>query len=266
MTDPAQLYDRAATSYGSAGPAIFDVLGSRLVDLVDVGRASTVLDIGCGRGAALRPAGRRATRGSAVGLDVSSGMVRQTDGALSPLARRTVSVVQGAAERLPTKRAAVDRITCAFTLFWFDDPDEAFAEMRRTLRNEGTAALSMTSGGDPRWSWYGELLMSYHERHGVLEKQPPGNGLNQNPEAVVDALSAAGFESIEVVSEDHDFVFPTTDSWWAFQWSHGARLPLEAMTEPVRRRFRGDCEAHLEEPSAEDGFHQIWPMSFILAA
>lgn len=266
VTDPSELYDRAAKVYGTTGPSIFDTLGRRLVELVAVDGGSCVLDVGCGRGAALRPAAERATHGAAVGLDVSFEMVRQTSGALLPLVRPTTSLVQGDARALPTKDDAVDRITCAFTLFWFDAPEQSFSEMRRTLRPGGTAGLSMTSGGDARWAWYGDLLMRYHDRHGVLAKQPPGNGLNQDPGAVVDALTSAGFEVAQVVLEAHDFVFPTVDAWWAFQWSHGARLPLEAMSPAVREQFRHDCEMHLEQLKTRYGYPQTWPMSFILAA
>jgi ubiquinone/menaquinone biosynthesis C-methylase UbiE len=68
------------------GPPIFEVLGQQLVNLVDVSDADRVLDIGCGRGAALVPATREVgAQGLALGVDVSYEMVRQTKGALDGL-------------------------------------------------------------------------------------------------------------------------------------------------------------------------------------
>lgn len=267
VTDPGELYDRASPTYGMVGPPIFEVLGQQLVNLVNVRDADRVLDIGCGRGAALVPAAREVgTRGLALGVDVSFEMVRQTKGALAELGSAPAGVLQASARAIPVSGRTVDRLLCAFTVFWLTDPSACFEEMRRVVRRDGVLGISMTFGSDERWAWYGRLLLDYHERHGVLARQPVGNGLNQNPEALEEALIEAGFEDVRSVFETTTFTFPSVETWWQFQWSHGARLPLEAMSAPVLREFKNDCRTRLAGMETAHGIQQDWPMAFTIAA
>lgn len=266
MTDPGPLYDRASRSYGTVGPPIFDVLGDQLAELAQVGEGDRVLDIGCGRGAALLPAIRRCgEQGAALGVDVSLEMVRQTNGSLKKLSNPPGGVLQGSAAAVPVAGQTVDRLLCAFTVFWLSDPRACFEEMRRVVKRGGVVGVSMTSAGDERWSWYGDLLVEYHDAHGVLAQQPVGNGLNQDPEALEGALVEAGFVDAKTVSRTTTFQFPSFESWWQFQWSHGARLPLEAMSESVLLSFKEDCRSHVTAMTAAGSIHQDWPMAFTLA-
>ena len=267
MTEPGPLYDRASNSYGTVGPPIFDILGDQLAELAAVGSGDRVLDIGCGRGAALWPAIRRCGKhGAALGMDVSFEMVRQTNGMLKKLRIPTGCVLQGTAAAVPVAGETVDRLLCAFTVFWLSDPRACFEEMRRVVKPGGVIGVSMTSGGDERWSWYGDLLVEYHDAHGVLEQQPAGNGLNQDPRALEGALVDAGFLEARTVSRTTTFEFPSFESWWQFQWSHGARLPLEAMSESVLLSFKEDCRSRVAGMAGAGLIHQDWPMAFTLAS
>lgn len=266
MTDPGPLYDRASTSYGSVGPPIFDVLGGQLAELAAVGTGDRVVDIGCGRGAALLPALRRCgEQGAALGVDVSFEMVRQTGGLLKKLRSPPGGVLQGSAAAVPVASKTADRLLCAFTVFWLSDPRTCFEEMRRVVKRGGVVGISMTSAGDDRWSWYGDLLVEYHDAHGVLSQQPVGNGLNQDPQALEEALVEAGFADARTFSRTTTFQFPSFASWWQFQWSHGARLPLEAMSESVLLSFQEDCRSRVTAMTAAGPIHQDWPMAFTLA-
>jgi hypothetical protein len=138
--------------------------------------------------------------------------------------------------------------------------------MRRVVRRGGVLGISMTSGSDERWGWYGRLLLDYHEKHGVLARQPVGNGLNQNPEPLEEALTEAGFEHVRSVFETTTFSFPNFDTWWQFQWSHGALLPLEAMSSSMLREFKNDCRFRLAAMETVQGIQQDWPMAFTIAA
>jgi SAM-dependent methyltransferase len=266
MTDPGPLYDRASTSYGTVGPPIFDVLGDQLAELAAVGAGDRVVDIGCGRGAALLPALRRCgEQGAALGVDVSFEMVRQTSGLLKKLENPPGGVLQGSAAAVPVAGQTVDRLLCAFTVFWLSDPRACFEEMRRVVKRGGVVGVSMTSASDERWSWYGDLLVEYHDAHGVLAQQPVGNGLNQHPQVLEGALVEAGFVDTKTVSRTTTFQFPSFESWWHFQWSHGARLPLEAMSESVLLSFKEDCRSRITAMTAAGPIHQDWPMAFTLA-
>ena len=54
----------AAPSYDRVGPAFFQTFGRRLVELADIRPGMSVLDVGCGAGAALLPAAEAAGPGA----------------------------------------------------------------------------------------------------------------------------------------------------------------------------------------------------------
>ena len=49
------FFDMVAHIYDSIGPGFFSYFGKRLVDLADVKKGSTILDVATGRGAVLFP-------------------------------------------------------------------------------------------------------------------------------------------------------------------------------------------------------------------
>jgi hypothetical protein len=51
----AGVFDRAAPTYDRVGDAYHDFFGERLVDVAEVREGTTLLDVACGRGAALLP-------------------------------------------------------------------------------------------------------------------------------------------------------------------------------------------------------------------
>lgn len=72
----AGVFDRAAPSYDQVAGRYHEYFGERLVDLTGVGRGDAVLDVACGRGAALLPAADRVgSTGTLVGIDLSPEMV-----------------------------------------------------------------------------------------------------------------------------------------------------------------------------------------------
>jgi ubiquinone/menaquinone biosynthesis C-methylase UbiE len=99
----------------------------------------------------LVPALRRCgEHGTALGVDVSFEMVRQTSGLLTTLGSPAGGVLQASAAAVPVAGQTVDRSLCAFTVFWLSDPDACFEEMRRVVKQGGVVGVSMTSAGDDR--------------------------------------------------------------------------------------------------------------------
>src|SRR5438093_12954754 len=75
----ADLYTRAAGSYGKIGPRLFQHVGRRLVEVAGVFPGARVLDVATGRGAVLFCAAERVgPTGQVLGIDLSEGMVRET--------------------------------------------------------------------------------------------------------------------------------------------------------------------------------------------
>jgi ubiquinone/menaquinone biosynthesis C-methylase UbiE len=66
----AALFDELARTYGSVGVPWFDAVAAHLVEAVAPRPGKQVLDLGCGRGAALVPPARGVGPRAAAGVDV----------------------------------------------------------------------------------------------------------------------------------------------------------------------------------------------------
>ena len=73
------VFDRAAPEYGGERSPFFGTFGARLVELAKIAPDMHVLDVACGKGAALFPAAKRVgPQGCVTGIDLSAEMVQQT--------------------------------------------------------------------------------------------------------------------------------------------------------------------------------------------
>jgi ubiquinone/menaquinone biosynthesis C-methylase UbiE len=134
-------YDRMSGWYdwlaGSSEKAFTD-LG---LELLCVQPGEHVLEIGCGTGHSLLALSQAAgATGRVYGLDLSSGMLRQSANRLS-LANCGIGtqLIAGDAARLPLLKNSLDAIFMSFTLELFDTPEipQVLDECRRTLRKRG---------------------------------------------------------------------------------------------------------------------------------
>jgi ubiquinone/menaquinone biosynthesis C-methylase UbiE len=122
--ETARLFDRAADTYDRTPFPFFTRFGEALVEFAGIGADERVLDVGCGAGAALGPAARRAA--SAVGIELSPGMAERARQAVP-----TAEVVVGDAGALPFADGSFDVVLSAFTVFFMSDPTAALVEWRR---------------------------------------------------------------------------------------------------------------------------------------
>jgi malonyl-CoA O-methyltransferase len=139
-------FDRASTRYEAAAvlqDRIRDELLERL-QLLKIDPAVAV-DIGAGTGLGARALRKRYKHAQVVAFDIAPGMLREArkhSGFFSRFDR-----VCGDATRLPFKNASVDLIFSNLMLQWLDEPDAAFAEIRRVLKPTGFFAFT-TFGPD----------------------------------------------------------------------------------------------------------------------
>jgi ubiquinone/menaquinone biosynthesis C-methylase UbiE len=237
----ASLYDRAAPSYGQC-PSPFAAAGRLLGEKAELRAGERVLDVGMGSGAAALPAARVVgPAGLVLGIDVAFRMLHRARADAGRLGLRNLAVGQMAAENLALTTDSVDAVLASFVIFWFTDPSSAFEEVRRVLRPGGRFLSCMTTGSDPHWAWYSDLLRTYDREHACLASSGTGNGLNQNPSALEDALRQAGFAEVRHDYLEVSVTFESLEQWWRSLYTHGARLPLDSMEAPVLAQFRTDA-------------------------
>jgi len=165
--DRAQVrraFERAAATYDEAAVLQREV-GQRMAERLGFVRMqpATILDAGCGTGAALGELHARYPAARLVGLDLALNMVlaaRHRAGAalrssrsllarvlgpLAPARELRPWCICGDIESLPIKSGSIDLIWSNLALQWVADPQKAFAEFRRVLRVGGL--LSFTTFG-----------------------------------------------------------------------------------------------------------------------
>jgi SAM-dependent methyltransferase len=110
---------------------------SRLLGGAAIAPDDSVVDIGCGTGSTTCDAARAASRGAALGLDISRAMV---EGARARASREEVTNVTFEVGDAQTRRfepASADVVISRFGVMFFDDPVAAFANLRTALRAGG---------------------------------------------------------------------------------------------------------------------------------
>lgn len=116
---------------------------------LDLGPATTFLDVGFGGGAALELAYRRGVR-RLTGVDPSAGAVARLRARAGRLAGAELRVETGVVEALPFADGTFDAVASTNTVYFWPALAPAFAELRRVLRPGGRLALGYSSAAKLR--------------------------------------------------------------------------------------------------------------------
>ncbi len=152
-------FQRAASRYDEAAVLQREV-GGRLAERLDYVRLKPrhILDLGCGTGFMGESLRRRYGRAWLLSLDFAPAMLREARRRLGVGRRllRRDGFLCADAEHLPLRPRSFDLIVSNLTLQWCNDPDLAFAGLRRALRPGGLLMFT-TFGPDTlkelRLSW-----------------------------------------------------------------------------------------------------------------
>jgi ubiquinone/menaquinone biosynthesis C-methylase UbiE len=190
--DARSFYDRISRVYNLLSGSSERKFVEAGLEMLDVHRGETVLEIGFGTGSGLVAlAGAVGEEGSVAGIDISSGMSRV---ALSRLEKvgdsGRVELQIGDAASLPYDNEAFDAIFMSFTLELFDVPELplVLAECSRTLRHDGRiCVVSMSNAGK-----HGLMTKAYLWAHRRLPRY-----VDCRPIYVRRSLERVGLEVVE---------------------------------------------------------------------
>jgi ubiquinone/menaquinone biosynthesis C-methylase UbiE len=254
----ATVFDRAAEGYGHL--PYFLPLGRQLVELAQVAAGEHVLDVACGRGAVLFAAAEQVgPQGLVIGIDLSDGMVQETQADVTRRGLKNIQVRQMDAEALDFPDASFDAVLCGFGLFFFPRLEKALAEFKRVLKPGGRIAVSTWGDDDPRWEWYDHLLEEYQAIVRVRS-----HSLTKS-EDLLTILTQDGFTNIQLSTQDHDWISPDAETWWAAQWSLSGRAGLEKLDAPTLSKFKTAVFQGIHALEQPDGVHYGLQAIFALA-
>ncbi len=252
----AEVFSRAAETYGQVGPPYFSHFGRRLVDLAGVRRAAKVLDVATGRGAVLFPVAERiGSAGWVVGIDLAPSMVEETAREIRRREVATAEVRKMDAEHLAFPDETFDAVLCGFGLFFFPDVAATMAEFRRVLKSGGRFAAS-TWAKDDSWAW----VDAVNKRYNVNVKLK-SNSLD-TPPACEGMLRTAGFEDIQIAVEQAEFVYADEEEWWKTHWSHAYRAVLERVPADALDRYKSELFSGLQAHKGPGGVREVFSVLF----
>ena len=258
MTDPretvAGVFERSAPTYDAVGVAFFTDVGRRLVALADVQPGERVVDLGCGRGAALFPAATAVgPTGTVLGIDLAPTMVALTRADARVRGLANVSVEMGDAQEPGLTSGRYDVVLSSLTVYLLPDPLAALRAWRDAVVDGGRLALTTFAGrDDPRWAWLSEIFPSRDPAASTPDLDADEDtGPFSSSERLHELLTEAGWRDATSVEQDHDLRFADADQWVDWSWSHGMRMYWERMAESDRPAAEAAARERLQAMEAD---------------
>jgi SAM-dependent methyltransferase len=207
----------------------------------------SVLDIGCGTGAATVPfAEAVGERGRVVGVDISEPMLASARKRVADSGLCNISLLQADAQVHHFELDRFDLIASRFGVMFFADPVAAFSNLLPAARPGGRLCFACWGPLDENQHW----LIPYDValRHlGPPAPQPPhmpGPLAFSDPGYVRSILETAGFARVEMNRETPDIIgsTPEEEADYACIMSPAGRLidekkPNEAVREKIRQQM-----------------------------
>lgn len=182
---------------------MFAPLAEQLAGAVPAGQPAQVLDVGCGTGAVcLAIAARLGEGGHCSGVDISAPMIaRAVERAAA--AGLQIDFTVGDAQRHRFAPARLDRIVSRFGVMFFDDPVQAFANLRQAMRSGGTLhALAWRSAAENPFMTTAERAAAPLLALPPRTADGPGQFAFADRQHVLDILADSGWRDIEVTAVD----------------------------------------------------------------
>lgn len=220
-----------AEGYDQATAQVTSQVNDAVLDAVETGNGTRLLDVACGPGWLSAAA---AKRGAVVtGLDFAQNMLT-----IARARCPEAEFHEGDAEGLPFEAGQFDAVVCSLGFPHFPNPERAIAEVFRVFTPGGRYAF--TNWTPPARNPFMGLLFGAVQTHGTIEVDlPPGPSLFRfgDPAARERALRAGGFVSVSVTEIPMLWPFATPEAVVPGVVASTARLgPLLSMQTEEQRR------------------------------
>jgi SAM-dependent methyltransferase len=185
--DHAEYFDRSIAPYHE-----------RLMAVAAIGQHDHVLDVGCGTGQTTRDAGRTASAGSALGVDLSSRMLEYARHRAAEEGLTNVTFEQADAQIHPFTAGAFDLAISRTAAMFFGDQAAAFANIGRALRPGGRLVL-VTWQPLPGNEWIREISAALAAGRDLPTPPPDAGPFSlADPSRVRALLTGANFAEVEL--------------------------------------------------------------------
>jgi SAM-dependent methyltransferase len=213
---------------------MFKRLEDLLVDAVSAG--SRVLDVGCGTGGTTLAVARR-LGGHSVGADVSEPMIAAAR-ARAEREGAPASFIVADVQTHPFERASFDAIISRFGVMFFNDPVQAFANMRRAATDDAALHVIVWRSAEEN------PFMTTAERAAApllsnLPARPtdgPGQFAFADPQRVAAILEGGGWADVDLQAIDVECTLPEKELIGYFTRLGPVGLALQGEDERTRAK------------------------------
>jgi ubiquinone/menaquinone biosynthesis C-methylase UbiE len=216
------MYGPEAAGYEDIWAPELLPFGRRLVELLGLADATSVLEVGCGVGLLLDAIATAAPRATVVGADLTFDMVRRAPARF----RRLVMDAQ----RPALANAGFDALVAAFMLFHLTDPLAGLVGVRRMLRpggRFGSTTFGLRSPPPALAVWTEELDAAGAAEDPAAGGPLDGENLVNSAEKMASILTDAGFEDVKTQVLD-----------WERPWPRAEFIRWRETLGPTHRRLR----------------------------
>ena len=247
-----QGWQRVAGEFDATWSGLTRPFIPHLLAAVEVEAGELVLDVACGPGYAAEAA--RSMGAEPIGVDFSGEMVR-----IASERNHQIEFREGDAQALAFDDKSFDVVVMNFGALHLSDPEVAFAEAHRVLRNGGRYGFTLWAG--PEDSPGAKLVEEVLQAHADISvEMPEGPDLSpySDPEECRAILARLGFDSAS-------FKFQTVTIEWRLpfasflfetQRDHGVRITalLAAQTQETLEAIQADMDSRVSRYEKEGGF------------
>lgn len=226
-------------------------LGEAAMAAAKISPGHRIIDIGCGCGTTTLDLARRTgPSGHVLGIDISTAMLERARQRAANAENCSIDLQNYDAAIYPFAPQSFDRVYSRFGVMFFADPVAAFANIRMALNSGGRLAFVCWRPLDlnPWMATTISVATQYLERPEPPAPDAPGPFAFRDPDRVNAILSDAGFENIEIASNDVALEFEAD-----IDGSVSKLIQLGPMAQPIaqasddiRARVRADLAAAIQ--------------------
>ena len=232
----ANTYNLMSDHYGDL--SFWDRYGQRAVERLSLAPGATVLDAGCGAGAAALPAAEAVgPNGQVIGVDISDGLLELGRRRARERGLGNVTFHNQDMTALTYPDGHFDGVVSAFSIFFVEDITGLIGELWRMVKPGGR--LVIVSWAPPIFEPLETLIrLSAAPELPHLQRGPTNMERVMYPHLMAQLMRAAGADGAMAATEYNCHELPHPDDWWTMALGSGLRRIIASMTEEGALRVR----------------------------